>query len=92
MHRVYRVELSRNKCKPPFGCTVSILQVYFTHLCYKTFWALEHPFKEKNVLKLIYFSLNQFLDHLAYIPELISIQQNFYFTFPNLFQHKLYKK
>ena len=37
--------------KRPFCCTVSILQVYFTYLCYITFWALEHHFIEN--LKLI---------------------------------------
>jgi len=31
------------KCvKRPFCCTVSILHVCFTYLCYITFWALEH--------------------------------------------------
>ena len=37
--------------KRPFCCAVSILQVYFTYLCYITFWALEHHFIEN--LKLI---------------------------------------
>ena len=37
--------------KRPFCCTVSILQVYFTYLCYITFWALEQHFMEN--LKLI---------------------------------------
>ena len=32
--------------KRPFCCTVSILQVYFTYLCYITFWALEYHFTE----------------------------------------------
>ena len=37
--------------KRPFCCTVSILQVYFTYLCYITCWALEYHFIEN--LKLI---------------------------------------
>ena len=38
--------------KRPFCCTVSILKVYFTYLCYITFGALEHHFIEN--LKLIF--------------------------------------
>ena len=37
--------------KRPFCCIVSILQVYFTYLCYMTLWALEHHFIEN--LKLL---------------------------------------
>ena len=44
------MELSRKNVKPPFWCTVFILQVYFTHLCFETFWVLEHLFIEKNFL------------------------------------------
>ena len=36
--------LLEKSVKRPFCCTVSILQVYFTYLCYITFWALEHHF------------------------------------------------
>ena len=43
--------LLEKSVKRPFCCTVSILQVYFTYLCYLTFWALEHHFIEN--LKLI---------------------------------------
>jgi len=43
--------LLEKSVKRPFCCTVSILQVYFTYLCYITFWALEHYFKEN--LKII---------------------------------------
>ena len=52
-NRIYiRMEFTRKKSvKRPFCCTVSILQVYFTYLRYKIFWALEHHFI-KN-LKLI---------------------------------------
>ena len=40
------------KClKRPFCCSVSILRVYFTYLCYITFWGLEYHFIEN--LKLI---------------------------------------
>ena len=35
-----------------FCCTVSILQVYFTYLRYKIFWALEHHFIENLEFKL----------------------------------------
>ena len=42
--------------KPPFCCTVSMLQVYFTHLCYVNFWAQEHHFIEKKILKFFIFS------------------------------------
>ena len=38
--------------KRPFCCTVSILQVYFTYLRYKIFWALEHHFIENLELIL----------------------------------------
>jgi len=55
----YRVELSRKSVKPPFCCTVSILQVYFTHL-----------FIETNFLKIIEFSPNQFSrDNLSCISQ-----------------------
>ena len=43
--------LLEKSVKRPFCCNVSILQVYFTYLCYITFWALEHHFIEN--LKLI---------------------------------------
>ena len=43
--------LLEKSVKRPFCCTVSILQVYFTYLCYITFRALEHHFLEN--LKLI---------------------------------------
>ena len=46
-NRIYiRVEFNRKSVKRPFGCTVSILQVYFTYLCYITFRGLEHHFIE----------------------------------------------
>ena len=43
--------LLEKSVKRPFCCTVSILQVYFTYLCYRTFWALEYHFIEN--LKLL---------------------------------------
>ena len=43
--------LLEKSVKRPFCCTVSRLLVYFTYLCYITFWALEHDFIEN--LKLI---------------------------------------
>ena len=38
--------------KRPFCCTVSILQVYFTYLCYITFWALEYKFYRKSKINV----------------------------------------
>ena len=43
--------LLKTSVKRPFCCTVSILQVYFTYLCYITFWAQEYHLIED--LKLI---------------------------------------
>ena len=44
--------LLEKSVKRSFCCTaVSILQVYFSYLCYITFWALEYHFIEK--LKLL---------------------------------------
>ena len=37
-NRIYREEFNGKKCKRPFCCTVSILQVYFTYLCYMGEW------------------------------------------------------
>ena len=45
---ILEVNLLEKSVKRPFCCTVSILQVYFTYLCYITFWALEHNFIEEN--------------------------------------------
>ena len=52
-NRVYILEgnLLEKSVKLPFCCTVSILQVYFTYLCYITCWALEYHFIEN--LKLL---------------------------------------
>ena len=44
--------LLEKSVKRPFCCTVSILQVYFTYLCYKPFWALEYHFLENLKLML----------------------------------------
>ena len=50
-NKIYILEWSllEKSVKRPFCCTVSILQVYFTYLCY--IWALKHHFIEN--LKLI---------------------------------------
>ena len=45
-------KLLEKSVKRLFCCTVSILQVYFTYLCYITFWALEYYFIENLKLKL----------------------------------------
>ena len=50
----------------PFCCTVSILQVYFTYLCYITFWALEYYFIEN--LKLI-LKKNQIMKQAGFIID-----------------------
>ena len=44
--------LLEKSVKRPFCCTVSILQVYFTYLCYTTCWALEYHYIEN--LKLLF--------------------------------------
>ena len=51
--------LLEKSVKRPFCCTVSILQVYFTYLCYITCWTREYHFienlklllKEKQIMK-----------------------------------------
>jgi len=55
--------LLEKSVKRPFCCTVSILQVYFTYLCYITFWALEQHFIEN--LKLI-LKENQIIDQRSF--------------------------
>ena len=50
-NRIYREEFNGKSVKRPFCCTVSILQVYFTYLCYITCWAREYHFIEN--LKLL---------------------------------------
>ena len=45
-------KLLEKSVKRPICCTVSILQVYFSYLCYITFWALEHHFIENLKLML----------------------------------------
>ena len=49
-NRIYEGNLLEKSVKRPFCCTVS-MQVYFTYLCYLTFWALEYHFIEN--LKLL---------------------------------------
>ena len=44
--------LLEKSVKRQFCCPVSILQVYFTYLCYITFWSLEHHFIENLRLLL----------------------------------------
>ena len=44
--------LLEKSVKRPFCCTVFILEVYFTYLCYITFWALEYHFIENLKLML----------------------------------------
>ena len=44
--------LLEKSVKRPICCTVSILQVYFSYLCYITFWAQEHHFIENLKLML----------------------------------------
>ena len=44
--------LLEKSLKRPFCCTVFILQVFFTYLCYITFWALDYHFIENLKLML----------------------------------------
>ena len=65
--------------KRPFCCPVSILQVYFTYLCYITFWALEHHCIEnlKLILKKIKYEIGWFHN----LPMIISHRLHaFHFT------------
>ena len=58
--------LLKKSVKRPFRCTVSILQVYFTYLCFITFWALEYHFKEN--LKLL-LKENQIIKKAGFIID-----------------------
>ena len=72
------MEFSNNKIvKPQFCCTLSILQVHFKHLCFITFWALEHLLIETMFLKITSF---------FFINSLTTCH-----TFQSSFQHELYK-
>ena len=53
-NRIYiRMEFTRKKCKTAILLyTVSKLQVYFTYLCYITFWALKYHVIENLKLML----------------------------------------
>ena len=52
-NRIYiRVEFTRKSVKRPFWCTVSILQVYFTYLCYINFWAHGVSFYRKSKINI----------------------------------------
>ena len=49
---ILELNLVEKSVKRPFCCTVSILQVNFTYLCYKTCWALQYHFIENIKLLL----------------------------------------
>jgi len=59
--------LLEKSVKRPFCCPVSILQVYFTYLCYITFWAREYHFienlklmlKDNQIMKKAVFMIDQ---------------------------------
>ena len=59
--------LQEKSVKRPFCCTVSILQVYFTYLCYITCWVREYHFienlklllKESQIMKQAGFIIDQ---------------------------------
>ena len=51
IHQHIERNLLEKSVKRPFCCTVFILQVYFTYLCYITCWALAYHFIEN--LKLL---------------------------------------
>ena len=57
----YREELTRKRCKTAILLySFHTAWVYFTYLCSITFWALEHIFIEKRVLKNYTFSQTTF--------------------------------
>jgi len=68
--------LLEKSVKRPFCCTVSILQVYLTYLCYITFWALEYHFienlklmlKESQIMKKAGFIIDQRSFHIDSMP------------------------
>ena len=73
--------LLEKSVKRPFCCAVSILQVYFTYLCYITFLALEHHFIEN--LKLI-LKENQIMKKAGFINDAMIISHRLYaFHFTN---------
>ena len=63
-NRIYiRGEFTRKSVKRPFCCPVSIRQVYFTYVCFITFWALEHHFYRKsqiNINRKLYYEIGWF--------------------------------
>ena len=77
-NRIYiRGEFTRKKSvKRTFCCTVSILQVYFTYLCYITFWTLEYNvtenlklvLKENQIMKKAIFIIDQCSFHIDSMP------------------------
>ena len=68
--------LQEKSVKRPFCCTVSILQVYFTNLCYIPCWTLEYHFieklklmlKENQIMKLAGFIIDQWSFHIDSMP------------------------
>jgi len=65
-------------------------KVYFTHVCYLTFWALEHLLIEQIFLENYSIFSKSILWQLSCVPS--SFQHKLNFTFQCLFQHKLFKK
>jgi len=52
-NRIYIIgEFTRKSEKRPFCCTVSILQVYFTYLCYITFLGPGTSFYRKSKINV----------------------------------------
>ena len=74
----YKLEwnLLEKSVKRPFCCTVSILHVYFTYLCYITFWALVYHFienlklilKENKIMKQAGFIIDRSSFHIDSMP------------------------
>ena len=74
-HRKYiERNLLEKSVKRPFCCTVSILQVYFTFLCYITCWALEYHFIEN--LKL-FDQLSFHIDSMTFTLQMKIFRYNY---------------
>ena len=61
---ILELNLLEKSVKRPFCCTVSILQVYFTYLCYITYWALGYHFI-KNLKLILKEKWNRLVSYLT---------------------------
>jgi len=75
--RILEWNLLEKTVERPFCCTVFILQVYFTYLCFITFWALDHHFiknlklilKENQIMKKAGFIIDQWSFHIDFTND-----------------------